>query len=338
MGLAIRDLLKFSEIEIGSLTGKTVAIDAFNLLYQFLTTIRQQDGSLLTDSKGRVTSHLTGLFARTANLLQKGVQPAFVFDGKAPELKTAERDRRRVIKQEAQTEYDVAKDRGDIESMKKYAGRTSRLTEEMIADAKSIITSMGCPVIDAPSEGEAQAAYMAKKGDVYATVSQDFDTLLHGTPRLVRNLSIAGKRKKTARLGMVTVKPELVVLSENLNNLGIDNDQLIILAILVGTDYNIGGVKGIGPKKAIDLVKKYGKDFDELFKEIDWTFDVPWTDIFYLIKQIPTTDNYTLAWEKPDVKSLRALLVDEYEFSADRINKTLDKFDDRGQKGLGDFI
>jgi len=340
MGLAIRELLKAEEIGIEKLSGRTIAIDAFNLLYQFLTTIRQPDGSLLTDSKGRVTSHLTGLFARTANILQKNIQPVFVFDGEPPKLKTAERDRRRDIKETAQKEYDIAKDREDIESMKKFASRTSRLTETMINDAKELISALGCPVVNAPSEGEAQAAYMAKKGDVYATVSQDFDTLLHGTPRLVRNLSITGKRKKTAKLGYITVKPELILLSDNLNNLGIDNDQLIVLAMLVGTDYNIGGVKGIGPRKALQMLEKHGKEFENLFKEAQWDehCKIPWNEIFYLIKQIPTTDDYTLDWQKLDVKAVRRLLVEEYEFSAERIDKTLDKFDDGSQKGLGDFI
>jgi len=340
MGLAVRDIIKAEETSLDKLSGKSFAIDSFNLLYQFLTTIRQPDGSPLSDSKGNVTSHLVGLFSRTAVLLQKGLSPAFVFDGKAPDLKSQERLRRKGVKEQAQKDYEAAKGRQDLEGMKKYASRTSRLTPEMVDEAKKLITALGCPVIQAPSEGEAQAAYMAKRGDVYATVSQDFDTLLYGAPRLVRNLSIAGKRKKTAKLGMVTVKPEIISLTGNLNSLGIDNDQLIALAMLVGTDYNIGGIRGFGPKKALDMVKKHRKEFDLLFEEAEWDarFDVPWTDVYYLIKQMPVTDEYSLQWNKPDIKKVKQLLCAAHEFSEQRVDNAIGKLGDNRQKGLVEFF
>jgi len=340
LGLAVRDIIKTREIGFEDLRGKVLVFDSFNLLYQFITTIRQRDGSLLTDSKGNVTSHLNGLFLRTTNLLDKGIKPAFVFDGVAPELKTKERERRKEIKQEAQRQYETAEKEGDIVGMKKYASRTSRLTPDMVDEAKSLIKALGCPIVDAPSEGEAQAAHMVKKGDAYATVSQDFDTLIHGSPLLIRNLSIAGKRKRTGKLGYTTVQPELINLSENLNSIGIDIDQLIALSMLVGTDYNIGGIKGIGPKKAIDLVKKFGKEFDTLFTEVNWDefFDFPWTDVYYQIKNMPVTDVYNLEWNAVDNEAIRDLLCNQREFSRDRVEKTLDKFKEKEQKGLGDFF
>jgi len=340
MGLAVKELLDIEEISLDSLSGKVVAIDSFNLLYQFLTTIRQADGTPLMDSEGNVTSHLAGLFSRTANFLEKKIKPVFVFDGQAPKLKADERQRRKELKQDAQKEYEVAKDRGDIEGMKKYASRTSRLTSEMVAESKALIKAFGCPIVQAPSEGEAQAAYMARKGDVYAAVSQDFDSLLYGAPKLIRNLSIAGKRKKTAKLGYVTVRPEQIILSNNLNKLGIDNDQLIALAMLVGTDYNYGGIKGIGPKKAIALVKKHGKEFDSLFKEAEWEkhFDFGWNEVYYLIKQMPMTDDYSLEFSKPDLAGIKSLLCDKHGFSVERTDKQLEKLGDQGQKGLGDFF
>lgn len=337
MGIAVREIITSKEVSIDDLKDKILVVDTFNLLYQFLTTIRQRDGSLLTDSSGNVTSHLTGLFSRTANLLEKGLRLAFVFDGEAPDLKQAERQRRKDAKEGAQKEYEIAKERGDIEGMKKYASRTATLKRDMIEEAMELIDSLGCPVIQAPSEGEAQAAYIAKKEHVY-TVSQDFDTLLHGSPYLIRNLSIAGKRKRTGKLGMVTVKPEMISLSENLNKLGIDNDQLIALSLLVGTDYNNGGVKGIGPKKALQLLKKHGKDFDALFEESGWDFDFPWTAAYYQIKNMPVTDDYNLEWKDVDKERVVELLCGKHDFSRERVENTLSKLGPKKQKGLGDFF
>jgi flap endonuclease-1 len=340
MGLQIKDLITSKEIDINHLINKIVVVDGFNLLYQFLTTIRQRDGTPLTDSKGNVTSHLIGLFSRTSNLLSKGVKLAFVFDGKPPALKEKERARRREVKLAAQKKYEVAKQQEDIAGMKKFASQTTRLTPIMVEEAKKLIVAFGCPVIQAPSEGEAQAAYIVKQSGAYATISQDFDTLLYQTPRLIRNLSIAGKRKRTGKLGFTTIKPEEIMLAENLNKLGLDIDQMIALSMLVGTDYNIGGIKGIGPKKATILVKKFGKEFDEMFKEVKWdeSFDIPWTDVYYQFKNMPVTDDYELVWKDVDVEALKKLLVDEHDFSNERIDSAVKKFAKKEQKGLSEFF
>ncbi len=340
MGIPVKDLIGSKEVGLDEFRGKILVIDTFNLLYQFLTTVRQRDGSALTDSKGNVTSHLTGLFSRISNLMQKDIRLAFVFDGRPPDLKAKERDRRKGIKLEALKKYEIAKEREDVEGMKRYASQATRLTPDIIEGSKRLISAFGCPVIDAPSEGEAQAAYIVKKGDGYATVSQDFDTLLYGTPRLVRNLSVAGKRKRTGKLGYVSVSPEEIVLSDNLNSMGIDIDQLTALSMLVGTDYNIGGIKGVGPKKALELVKKHGKDFDEMFREMRWSeyFDIPWTEVYYLFKNMPVTDDYKLEWKEIDTKGIRRFLCDEHDFSAERIDKGLEKLGPKEQRGLGDFF
>ena len=290
MGVQITELLPLKEVSLAELSGKVIAIDTHIYLYQFLATIRQRDGTLLMDSKGNVTSHLVGLFARTANLMQRGIKIAFVFDGKHPELKQKTAEQRNIIKLEAEKKYIEAKKKEDIEDMKKYASRMTRLTKEMVEESKKLVGFLGLPVVQALSEGEAQAAYMISKNKGYAVGSQDFDSLIHGATKLVRNLSIAGKRKKGKTLGYDTVKPELIDLSENLNILGVDSDQLIALAMIIGTDYNPGGIKGIGPKNALKLVKKHKTDFDNLFKEVEWgnSFEFPWTDVYYLIKKMQT--------------------------------------------------
>ena len=341
MGIAFKDLVKGEEITLKDLEGKTLIVDTYNLLYQFLSSIRARDGSLLMDSKGNVTSHLIGLFSRLSNLMNAGLKLAFVFDGKPPSLKEKERERRKESKIEAQKEYEKAKQKQDIDLMKKFASRTSRLTPEMVEDAKKLIGLMGLPIIQAPSEGEAQASHIAKKENCYV-VSQDYDSLLYGVPNLVRNLSILGKRKQSNKLSYVTVKPEMIKLVDILNNLTIDNDQLIAVAMLIGTDYNIGGIKGIGPKNALALVKKHKKDFDELFKEVKWDdfFDSKWTEVYYLFKKMPVIDDYKLEWKNIDIIEMKKFLL-ERDFSEERINSTLEKLEkkeeSKKQKSLVDF-
>lgn len=319
------------------LSGKTLSVDAFNMLYQFLTTIRQYDGQPLTNSKGKVTSHLSGLFFRCIKLIENNIKLVFVFDGVAPDLKSKERERRKSLKEDAQKKYDLAVEQGDVELMRKYASRTVRLTTELIDEAKELIIAMGIPVIQAPSEGEAQAAYMAKIGEVYGLISQDTDGLLFESPRLIKNLSISARKKKGATY--IRNEPEIVDLSENLNNLGIDIDQLIVISILCGTDFNIGGVKGIGPKNALKLVKKYGKDFDTLFSEVEWSFEYSWKIVFDTIKKMPITKDYDLKWNNINKEKIIEIMVTQNEFSHDRINSVLESVTKKqAQKGLSEFF
>jgi len=343
MGTQIKCLLKSNEILLNDLTNKTLVIDSYNLLYQFLTTIRSRDGSLLMDSKGNITSHLIGLFSRTTKLMQNNIKLIFVFDGKPPKLKEIERQRRKDIKVYAEKKYEKAVEEENIEEMKKYASRTTRLTEDIVKESKKLISALGLPIVQAPSEGEAQAAYLAKKREADYCVSQDFDSLLFGSPMLVRNLSLIGKRKKSG-LSYTNIRPELINLSENLNNLGIDQNQLIVLAMLVGTDYNIGGIKGIGPKNAIKLVKKYGSDFDGLFKDVKWDdfFDYPWKEVYELFKNIPIEKEYLIEWKEPNKEEVINLLVNEHDFAMERVKTVLDKLlknkENKQQKGLGEFF
>lgn len=344
MGLQIKELINVKEIGLEELKNKVLVFDTSNMLYQFLSSIRSRDGTLLQDSQGNVTSHLQGILLRVTNIMRRGIKPCFVLDGEAPKLKKEELEKRAAIKKEAEKKYRVAEERGDIEQMKKYASMTSRLTKDMVAEAEKLLAAFGLPVIKAPSEAEAQAAFMVKKKDCYATVSQDFDSLLHGSTRLVRNLSISGKRKKASRLDYVIVKPEIIDLIENLNSLNIDQEQLIALALLIGTDYNLGGIKGVGPKGALKLVKEYQKDFDRLFKDVNWeeNFDFTWREVFNIIKKMPTTSDYRLKWADVDKGRVVELLCEKHDFSKERVQATLEKLErEKGikkQTGLGDFI
>jgi len=342
MGVNLKELVTKHPVVFEDLKGKILAVDAYNILYQFLSTIRTPDGMLLTDSKGRVTSHLIGLFSRTASFLKQGLKPVFVFDGKMPELKYHEIERRVAVKVEAQKQYDKAVIEEDAEAMKKFGARTSRLTKEMANEAKHLLTLMGVPVVQAPSEGEAQASFIVTQGDAWAVVSQDYDSLLYGADRLIQNLSIAGKRKKKGVLGFITVQPEMIIFKEVLKELGVTHDQLIALAMLVGTDYHPGGVKGIGPKKALALVKEHKKP-EKIFEVAKWSehCTVPWQDIFNLFKEMPMTKEYDLKFKAPDKEGIRAFLIDEHDFSVQRVESTLEELKEqhgkRQQKGLGDF-
>ncbi|MBW2991892.1 flap endonuclease-1 [Candidatus Woesearchaeota archaeon] len=344
MGINFKDIIIKKEVSFNDLKDKILVIDSFNVLYQFLATIRQRDGTPLMDSKGRVTSHINGLFYRTTRMLQHNLKPCFVFDGKAPELKHREKERRQSLKQEAQKKYEQAKEKEDIAEMKKYAQRTSSLTKDMAEEAKELIKALGLPVIQAPSEGEAQAAHIVKKGDAFAVVSQDYDSLLSGAPKLIQNLTVSERKKLPGKLSFATIKPELIELEHNLNTLGIDNDQLIAVAMLVGTDYNIKGVKGIGPKNALKLVKQHGKDFDKLFEEVKFEENcgLEWTEVYYTFKKMPVIDDYKIEFKSIDEEKIKKLLVDKFDFSEERVqnqlNKLTKKLKSKQQKGLGEFF
>lgn len=344
MGVNLKDITVRHETSIPELKGKKLVVDGNNILYQFLSTIRQPDGTPLMDSHGHITSHLNGLFHRTAKLMQYGIKLAFVFDGKPPELKHAESQRRANLKEQAKALYDEAKREGNVDDMKKYGMRTSRLTKEMIAEAVELLDAFGIPVVMAPSEGEAQAAYMVGKGEVYAEISQDYDCLLFGVPRMVQNLTISERKKKKDRLAYETVKPQLLVLEENLNQVGLTHDQFIVLGILIGTDFNTGGIKGIGPKKALDIVKKHGDDFDSLFNDVKWNdyFSYSWKDVFRLFREMPVDKDYRLEWKTLDRQKVVDILCIKHDFSRQRVEDILDSLlgaqSQLAQKGLGDFI
>lgn len=342
MGTKITDLLESKDLSIDDLSGKILVVDAYNQLYMFLSSIRQPDGSLLKDSNGNITSHLNGLFYRFTKLMQHDIKFIFVFDGKAPDLKLKERERRATLKQEAELKYEQAKSEENIEEMKKYASRTSKLTKDMVAEAKKLLTALGCCVIQAPSEGEAQAAILVKNKDAYASLSQDADSLIFGCPLVIKNLTLSGKRKRPGALSYDTIIPELISLDDTLKTLGLTLDQLIVVAMLTGTDYNIGGIKGIGPKTALKLVTEYGADFDRLFTEVKWSeyFDYPWNDVFDVIKHTETTNDYAVQFTEPDDDAVVEVLCKQHDFNEERVRKMLETLHKKpkAQKGLTEFF
>ena len=308
MGVQFNELIPKKEISLKDLKNKTVAIDSMNILYQFLSSIRLRDGSPLRNSKGEITSTYNGIFYKNVYMLENDITPVWVFDGKPPELKTKTREERKKVKEKALDDYIKAKEEGNVEDMQKYAKRINYLEPKVVENSKKLLDLMGIPYINAPSEGEAQCSYMVKKGDAYAVVSQDYDALLYGAPRTVRNITASNK------------PVELIELDEVLGALNISLDNLIDMAILIGTDYNIGGIKGIGPKKALDIVKN--NKMEKYINDIE-----NYEEIKNIFKNPKITDDYDLKLKTPDIEGLKEFLIEEHDFSEDRIMPSIKKLE-----------
>ncbi len=328
MGVALGGLVAREEIALESLAGKRVAVDGNNALYQFLAIIRGRDGTPLLDSKGRVTSHLSGLFYRTARLVEAKVKPIYVFDGEPPHMKRRTLDERREIRAEAAEKWAAALKEGAIAEARMHAMASSRLTREMVEESKKLLGLMGIPSVQAPQEGEAQAAAMCMKGDVWASASQDYDSLLLGTPKLVRNLTMSGRRKLPRRNEYVDVVPELIELDKTLAQYGMSRAQLIWLGILVGTDFN-KGVRGIGPKKALKIVI----ECDSLSEAVQKAggaelFEVEPAEVEQYFLKPKVSEDYVANFGQPDVEGLVEFMANEHDFSKERIEGAAKAFAD----------
>jgi len=327
MGVDLGDLFKKERCSLKDFANRVIAIDAYNAIHQFLSIIRQRDGTPLKDAQGRVTSHLSGLLYRTANFVEAKIKPVYVFDGVPHPLKAKTIAERRERKELAEHEWKEALEKGDIETARKKAQQTSKITDEIIEQSKTLLSVLGIPYVQAPSEGEAQASYMVKKDDAYAVASQDSDALLFGASVLVRNFAISGRRKLPNKQAYVKIEPEVIKLEPNLKALGIVRRQLIDMAILIGTDFN-EGIKGIGPKKSYELIKRAGNAENAL--EILGKKDVLDEEVIKKVRDIflhpAVTDNYKLQWSKPDNEKVLEILCEQHQFTESRVKSALEKF------------
>ena len=313
MGLPLKDLVVAQELPWEALAGRTLAVDGYNAVYQFLATIRQRDGQLFTDPRGHVTSHLMGTFYRTTSLLREGVLPVWVFDGKPPERKAGTIRQRIAAKEKAEGEYREALAAGDLETAKRKAAQTSRLTRPMVEELMELLAALGVPTVRAPSEGEAQAAAMAAAGAVWGVASEDYDSLLFGAPRLVRGLAARSR-------GGSAPGAQLIDRADLLQNLGIDGDELILLGIVVGTDFN-DGVRGYGPKKALKLVQEH-LGFDATVAKVTLDPDEA-RAVAEIFRHPVAADAPVPAFGPVDEARLKRLLVDEHGFSEDRVESAV---------------
>ena len=321
MGTQIRTLLTKNSITYEELSGKVIAIDAYNTIYQFLSAIRQRDGSLLTDTSGNPTSHLTGLFSRTSKLRDSNIKPVFIFDGKPPEMKKDTLEKRKECKENAARNYEIAKDEGNLEDMKKFGQGTSRITPQILEESKKLLDLMGIPWIQAESEAEAQAAFMVSRGDADLVGSQDYDVFLFGAENVIRNLGSTGKRKIPGKKEYVVKTPEHISLTDSLEQLSITREQLIDIAICTGTDFN-EGIHRVGAKTALKLIRKH-KDISTVIskenKDIRACTSVEEIREFFL--NPPVTTDYSIKWKKPKSHALFDYLVDERDFSEKQVLK-----------------
>lgn len=343
MGVDLGDLVEGKDVSLQELGGETIAIDAMNVLYQFLSIIRQRDGTPLKDSNGNVTSHLTGLFYRNIGLLENDIKPVYVFDGAAPDLKEKETTKRRKKREEAREEWKKLKQEGKISEAYSKATQSSKLTGDMIEESKKLLDAMGIPTVQAPSEGEAQAAYMTTEEypeDVYAVGSQDWDCLLFGSNKMIKNLT-QRKTRKTSGGGQKQISTQVIELNQVLEDLEISHEKLVWMGILVGTDFNSDGVHGIGPKTGLKLVKQQD-DFQNLLdhEKVQWESENKPEAILDFLMNPPVEDKQFSTGE-PSPEKIREILVQEHDFSQDRINSAIDDLEEAlesRQSGLDNFV
>jgi flap endonuclease-1 len=331
MGIKINELVKEVKrtITFENLHNRIIAIDAFNTIYQFLAIIRQKDGTPLKDYDGNVTSHLSGLFYRTINFIEHNIKPIYVFDGEPSALKMDIIEERRKVKEEAKEKMLKAQDDEDFTQAKKYAQLTSKLDSDMIDESKKLVLYLGIPIVEAKSEGEAQSAYLVENGDAWACASQDYDTLLFGGERLLRNFAIS--RSKKVKDTTVTLDIEFVSLSKFLENFNISREQLIEMGILIGTDF-FPGIKGIGQHTALDLIKKFGsleniinQDVKVGGKEIKIEKSII-EEIRKIFLNPEIKRNYPrLTWRKIDYEKVEELLIEQHNFSKQRVENALER-------------
>ncbi|MFH0970306.1 MAG: flap endonuclease-1 [Candidatus Diapherotrites archaeon] len=325
MGTPIGDLVESEKIDLASLTNKTIAVDAHNILYQFLTSIRGPEGRPLMDAEGKITSHLAGLLYRTSSLIELGIKPIFVFDGLPHPLKKATLEKRHAIRTDAKEKMEKAIASGDFEKARMMGARAVSLNKEMIEEAKKAMEYLGLPFIEGAQEGEAQAAYLVQKKMAYAAGTQDYDALLFNTPIVIRNMAITGKRKLPYRNAYVNVEPEKVVLDSVLSELHITHKQLIWIAMLIGTDFN-EKIPLVGPKKALKAVQGK-KSFKEVVDGINQTVDYDWVEVEKLFTHPSVKEIKEIPFAQSNREKAIAFYCDTHGFDHVRVTNALNKIE-----------
>jgi len=324
MGLDLKPLLVRDKTNLESFTNKIIAIDAYNAIYQFLAIIRGPDGLNLTDSKGKVTSHLTGLLYRNINFLSLGIKPVYVFDGKPPSLKSAEIENRKEIKREATIRYEKAISQGNMSDARKFAQQTTSMRDGMVDDSKHLLSLFGIPYIQAPSEGEATAASLTNTDQAFAAASQDYDSVLFGAKKLVRNFTNSGRRKLPSKNTYIEVIPEIIDYKKNLESLKLTQEELVDVGILIGTDFNPNGFERIGPKTAIKLIKENRKlenisQIQEQLEKIDYNT----IRKIFLQPEIAKVDK--IEFGEINYDGIAEYLSNERSFSRERVDTSLNR-------------
>lgn len=302
------------ENDIKSYFGRKVAVDASMCIYQFLIAVRQ-DGNTLQNEDGETTSHLMGMFYRTIRMVEHGIKPVYVFDGKPPDMKSGELAKRSERRAEAEKQLVAAQEAGEVENIEKFNKRLVKVTKQHNEDCKKLLKLMGIPYVDAPCEAEATCAALVKAGKVYAAATEDMDALTFGTPTLLRHLTASEAKK---------LPIQEFHLSRALEDIDFTHEQFVDLCILLGSDY-CETIRGIGPKRAIELVKQH-KTIENVLDNIDLKkYPVPENWLFkearklFLQPEVIETETLDLKWTEPNEVDLVAFMCGEKQFNEDRI-------------------
>jgi flap endonuclease-1 len=283
-------------------------------LYQFLIAVRAE-GAQLTSIDGETTSHLMGTFYRTIRLLENGMKPVYVFDGKPPDHKGGELAKRAERREEAQKSLDKATEAGDAAEMEKFNRRLVKVTKEHNNEAKELLKLMGVPYVEAASEAEAQCAAMVKAGKVFGVATEDMDALTFGSNVLLRHMTFSEARKMPV---------QEIHYEKVLKGLDLEQDSFIDLCILMGCDYS-DTIRGIGPKRAFELISKH-KSIEEILKHIDtnkysvpenWNFEI--ARRLFKEPEVLDVDTIDLKWREPDEEGLVKFLCGDRQFSEERV-------------------
>jgi flap endonuclease-1 len=311
------------ENKMESYFGRKVAVDASMSIYHFLIAVRQGDQGQLTNEAGEVTSHLTGMLYRTIRMMEAGIKPVFVFDGKAPTLKSGQLAKRKERQQAAEAELTkLQEEGGTAEDIERQQKRTVRASREQSEEVKKLLTLMGLPIVDAPCEAEATCAKLAAAGLVFGTGTEDADALTFGTPLLIKNLNASEAQKKP----IVEIN-----LERALQGLELTMAQFVDLCILMGCDYS-DTIKGIGPINALKLIKEY-RDIEGVVAHIQKSgkhqlpepFPYEEARALFVTPLVADPATVELKWSEPDTEGLLQYLVQEKQFDEGRVKKAIER-------------
>ncbi|AXG07803.1 flap endonuclease-1 [Haloplanus rubicundus] len=309
----LRQLAALRDVTWDEVAGSVVAVDAHNWLYRYLTTtVKWTNDAAYTTSGGEEVANLVGVVQGLPKFFDHDLTPVFVFDGGVTDLKEAEVSERREKRERAEERLAEAEERGDAIEAARLEARTQRLTDTILETTRELLALLDVPTVDAPAEGEAQAAYMARRGDADYAGSEDYDTLLFGAPRTLRQLTSKGQ-------------PELMDLDATLERHDITLEQLIDVAILCGTDFN-PGVDGVGPKTALGAITEHG-DLWAAVEAEGW--QVPNADrVRDLFRNPPVTDDYAVDADiDPDVAAAREYVTETWEIDADEVERGFERIE-----------
>jgi len=321
---ALRDLAVIEDVSFDELGGSVVAVDAHNWLYRYLTTtVKWTSSDAYTTSDGTEVANLVGAVQGLPKFFEHDLTPVFVFDGAVIELKADEVEQRREQREQYEEALSEARERGDQIAIARLESRTQRLTETIVETTRELLALLDVPVVDAPAEGEAQCAHMARQGVVDYAGTEDYDALLFGAPFTLRQLTSSGD-------------PELMAFEATLERHGLTWEGLVDVAILCGTDFN-EGIKGVGPKTAVKLIDEHGDLFGALESRDE---HIEGADRLRRLFLDPAVDDVSPDLEiSPDVDAAQRFVTDTWEVDPDEVERGFERIEQSlVQTGLGDWV